>query len=299
MKLGHQLNMTQTQKLVMTPELRQAINVLQLSALELNNFIQEQLLENPLLEVIDEGPPVVNSETVEEGEKFDIEWQEYFNDGSDLGYRHQTKEVIPFEHYVPQTPSLEDFLEEQLRYQKLNDEDMALVQFVIGNLDAWGYFSFPIEETALELEVSPEKLGGIVKLIQTFEPDGVGARNLSECLIIQLRKKNELTPLLEELINEYLEDIGLGKLLRVAGALNISVEELQINVDILKKLNPKPSAGFGSNQETRFIVPDLLIEKIDREYIVLVNDNFIPRIICKIGAIYGSLTNCSAEVLLI
>jgi len=291
-KLGYQLNMTQTQKLIMTPELRQAINVLQLSALELNNFIQDQLLENPLLEVIDEGPPV-NSETADEGEKFDIEWQEYFHDGSDLGYRHQTKEAIPFEHYVPQTPSLEDFLEEQLRYQQLNDEDIALVQFVIGNLDAWGYFSFPTQETALELEVSPEKLEEIVRLVQTFEPDGVGARSLSECLIIQLNKKNKLTPLLERLANEYLEDIGLGKLLKVAVALNISVEELQANVDILKKLNPKPSAGFGSNQETRFIVPDLLIEKIDQEYIVLVNDNFTPRIM--VSEVYKEIINNKQE----
>jgi len=287
-KLGYQLNMTQTQKLIMTPELRQAINVLQLSALELNNFIQEQLLENPLLEVLDEGPPV-NSETSEEGEKFDIEWQEYFHDGSDLGYRHETKEFVPFEQYILQTPSLEDFLEEQLHYQKLNDEDMAMAQFVIGNLDAWGYFPFSIQETALDLEVSPERLEEIVKLIQTFEPDGVGARSLSECLIIQLSKKNKLTPLLEKLANEYLTDIGLGKLLKIAGALNIPVEELQVNVDILKSLNPKPGAGFGSNQETRFIVPDLLIEKINQDYIVLVNDNYTPRIM--VSEVYKEIIN--------
>jgi len=289
-KLGYQLNMAQTQKLIMTPELRQAINVLQLTALELNNFIQDQLLENPLLEITEENPPATN-EPIEEGEKFDPEWQEYFNDGSDLGYQQESKEYVPFEQFVSQTPSLEDFLEEQLLYHKLSEEDLALAQFVIGNLDSWGYFTFPIEETALDLEVKPEKLEEILQLIQTLEPDGIGARNLPECLSIQLRKKNKLTPLLEELISKHLNEIGQGKLAKVAAALNIPIEEVQANVDILKTLNPKPASGFGSNQETRFIVPDLLIEKIDKEYIVLVNDNFTPRLI--VSDVYKSIINNS------
>ncbi|MDN5321904.1 MAG: polymerase sigma-54 factor [Clostridia bacterium] len=286
MKLGYQLNMSQTQKLIMTPELRQAINVLQLSTLELNNFIQEQLLENPLLEIIDEGPQTNNE--IEENEKFDIEWQEYFHDGSDLGYQSETKEYIPFEQFVSQAPSLQEYLEEQLRYQ-LNEKDFSLAQFVIGNLDPWGYCSFPLQETAHDLEVSPEKLEEIIRIIQTLEPDGIGARNLSECLIIQLKKQNKLTPLLEELINYYLNDIGQGKLAKVANSLNIPVEEVQKNVDILKTLNPKPGTGFGSNSETRFIVPDMLIEKIDKEYIVLINDSYTPRLI--VSEIYKEIIN--------
>ncbi|MGI6227067.1 MAG: RNA polymerase factor sigma-54 [Peptococcales bacterium] len=295
MKLGFQLNMSQTQKLIMTPELRQAINILQLSTLDLNNYIQEQLLENPLLEMHDDTSTnnelSDQGEKLDEGEKFDIEWQEYFQDKSDLGYPQENKEYVPFEQYISRTPSLEDFLMEQLLFLKLSEEDLALAQFVIGNLDGWGYFTFPINETAAYLEIQPERLEKVVKIIQTMEPDGIGAKNLPECLMIQLRKKNKLTPLLEKLVTKYLKDIGQGKLAKVATALNIPIEELQANVDILKTLNPKPTSGFNSSQETKFIVPDLLIEKIDQEYIVLVNDNYTPRLV--ISEIYKSIINNS------
>ncbi|NLT94048.1 MAG: RNA polymerase factor sigma-54 [Clostridia bacterium] len=290
MKIGYQLNMLQTQKLIMTPELRQAINILQLTALELNNYIQEQLLENPLLEIVD-GNFAAGSEPLEEGEKMEPEWKEYFSDASDLGYPWEKREYLPFEQFISRTPSLEDFLEEQLRFFKLSEEELTLARFVIGNLDNCGYFPFSIEETALVLEVSPDKLRRIVEFIQTLEPDGIGAKDLPECLIIQLRKKNLLTPLLEELITKYLKDIGQGKLSKIANSLNVSIEEIQKNVDILKTLNPKPASGFGSNQETRFIVPDLLIEKIDNEYIVLVNDNYIPRL--TVSNAYKELINNS------
>lgn len=290
MKLGYELNMTQTQKLIMTPELRQAINILQYSALELNNFIQDQLLENPLLEITEDNTSD-NTESNEVEGKLE-EWQEYLQDKGDLGYQQGVKEQVPFEQFFSQAPTLQDFLEEQILYQKLNDEDRALAQFIIGNLNSWGYFEFSIDETAQALEIKPEKLEEILEYIQnSLEPDGIGARNLSECLIIQLRKKNELTPILEQLACHHLEDIAQGRLLKVAQTLEISVEETQKNVDILKTLNPKPASGFGSNQETRFIVPDLSIEKIDGEYIVLVNDNFMPRLM--VSEVYKQVINNS------
>ncbi|MFZ5945728.1 MAG: RNA polymerase factor sigma-54 [Bacillota bacterium] len=289
MKLGYQLNLAQTQKLIMTPELRQAISVLQLSTLELNTFIQEQLLENPLLEVVDDVSQV-NSEQPENVEKVDVEWEEYFQDGGDLGYRGEAKEHLPFEQYIYQkTPSMQEYLEEQLRYQKLTEEDFALAQFIIGNLDQSGYFTLSIKDTADDLEIKHQKLEEALQLIQSLEPDGIGARDLSECLLIQLRKKNMITPLLEKLISKHLPDIGQGKIVKVGNSLGLSVEEIQAQVDILKTLNPKPGAAFGSNLETRFITPDLMIEKIDNEYIVLVNDSFTPRLI--VSELYKEIIN--------
>ncbi|NLW23950.1 MAG: RNA polymerase factor sigma-54 [Clostridia bacterium] len=290
MKLGYHLNITQTQKLIMTPELRQAINILQLTTLELNNFIEKQLLENPLLDTSDEIQQTI-SEVSEEGEKFDIDWQEYFADGSDLGYSQQReiKEVLPFENVFIKSTSLEEYLEEQLRFQKLSPEELALAQFIIGNLDSRGYFTLNIQEVALDLGVSPEKFTKILKIVQNLEPDGVASTCLEECLIIQLRKKNQLTPLLENLIKNYLKDIGQGKLTKVADRLAIPVQKLQEQVDFLKTLNPKPAAGFGSNQDTRFITPDIIIEKIENEYIVLVNDVSTPRLM--INSLYKEMIN--------
>ena len=225
------------------------------------------------------------------GEKFDIDWQEYFADGSDLGYSQQReiKEVLPFENVFIKSTSLEEYLEEQLRFQKLSPEELALAQFIIGNLDSRGYFTLNTQEVASDLGVSPEKFTKILKIVQNLEPDGVASTCLEECLIIQLRKKNQLTPLLENLIKNHLKDIGQGKLIKVADRLAIPVQKLQEQVDFLKTLNPKPAAGFGSNQDTRFITPDIIIEKIENEYIVLVNDVSTPRLM--INSLYKEMIN--------
>lgn len=289
MKLGYQLNLSQTQKLIMTPELRQAINLLQFSTLELNNYIQEQLLENPLLEIMDESNQS-NSENSEDMEKFDIDWQNYFHDGSDLGYQGESKEYLPFEQFISgNSTSLQEFLEEQIRFLKLDEGELALAEFIIGNLDQRGYFTLPIIQTAQALETEPKKLFKVLKMIQTLEPDGIGARTLEECLLIQLSKRKKLTPLLEKIVKNHLKDIGQGKLVKLANQLSVTIAQLQENVDILKTLNPKPGACFGSAQDTKFIVPDLLIEKIDTEYIVLVNDNYTPRLM--VSEVYKNIVN--------
>ena len=308
MKLGHQLNILQTQKLIMTPELRQAINILQLNSIELSQFIQEQLLDNPLLETVDsedfqareEAANISNDtpasqETVNDSDKSDIDWQEYFIDKSDHGFQFEPKEEITFENFITKTTTLQEYLEEQLRLLSLKDDDNALAHFVIGNLDHRGYCTFTSSQITQDLGVAEEKLESIIKLIQTLEPDGVGARNLQECLIIQLKKKNKLTPLLEEVIIKHLDDIGQGKLNKVANLLGIGVQELQEMVDQLKTLNPKPGVAFGNN-DVRFIVPDIIVEKINGEYIVLVNDVSAPRL--TINELYREiLTNNKADKL--
>ncbi|NMA01259.1 MAG: RNA polymerase factor sigma-54 [Clostridia bacterium] len=296
MRLGQQINLLQTQKLIMTPELRQAINILQLNTLELRNLIQEQLVENPLLETYgeDQDNQEVSLEKEQEKEEFDIDLQEYFSDRSDLGYQSEPKETIPFENFITKSTSMEEYLEEQIKYFNLSDEDFALAQFIIGNLDERGYCNFITAEIAQQLEISEQKVEEIIGLIQRLEPPGIGARNLQECLIIQLRKKGLLTPILHEIITNYLDDLGQGRYVKVATNLEKTVREIQQLVDLLKTLNPKPGASFGSNQEVKFIVPDIIVKKIDEEYIILVNDISIPRL--TINALYkGIMSNEKAD----
>ena len=264
MRLGQQINLLQTQKLIMTPELRQAINILQLNTLELRNLIQEQLVENPLLETYgeDQDNQEVSLEKEQEKEEFDIDLQEYFSDRSDLGYQSEPKETIPFENFITKSTSMEEYLEEQIKYFNLSDEDFALAQFIIGNLDERGYCNFITAEIAQQLEISEQKVEEIIGLIQRLEPPGIGARNLQECLIIQLRKKGLLTPILHEIITNYLDDLGQGRYVKVATNLEKTVREIQQLVDLLKTLNPKPGASFGSNQEVKFIVPDIIVKKL-------------------------------------
>lgn len=291
MRLGQQLNLLQNQKLIMTPELRQAINILQLNSLELKDFILEQLLENPLLDISDEnqGNQEASLEKEQDKEEFDADWQEYFEDKSDLGYQNEPKEAIPFENYITKSVTLEEYLEEQIRYFNLQDEDFALAQFIIGNLDNRGYCNFTATEIAQQLEISEQKVEQTIGLIQGLEPIGIGARDLQECLTIQLKKKGLLTPDLKEVITYYLDDIAQGRYTKVANNLGKTAHDIQQMVDILKTLNPKPGASFGSNLEVKFIVPDIIVEKINDDYVILVNDISVPRL--TINTLYKGIIN--------
>lgn len=274
MKLGYELNLKQTQNLIMTPELQQAINILQLSTLELNQFLEEQIVENPLLEPTGESI----TERLEVKEKDYPEWEEYFNDGRDLGIPREKKERVKYENFLSQETILVDFLEEQLRYSSIKAEEHIIGQFIIGNLDSKGYFILDTNKAIEKLGITIEQFMKVLKLVQSFEPSGIAARDLSECLEIQLKNQGKWDEIYEKILDKYLEAIAKGRTLKVAGLLDISVQKLQEYIDSLKKLNPKPGASFFTNQKPEYIIPDMLIEKREGEYVVIVNDFVTPRL---------------------
>ena len=293
MEQSFQLNLQQTQRLIMTPELRQAIWLLQLSSLELNDFIEEQLLENPVLEVSEEAVSE-NKESLEklEDRDFQFDLDQYFNK-NDSGSWEGAKEGYSYENFVTKDQDLAEYLEEQLLFLDLDRQQIFLTRFIVGNLDRWGYYPYDIEKSAADLGVEEERFMDALKIVQNLEPWGVGARNISECLRIQLIKQKLDTRIMLEIVDKHLPDIAQGKITKVASALNISPAELQKNMDFLKNLNPKPGAAFYSGQDTRFIVPDITIEKVDGEYIILVNDSSSPRLM--INNTYRSIINSNTD----
>ena len=269
--------------MVMTPQLRQAIMVLQLSALELAEYLDQELLENPLLE-LETDSPTDGMEDLEEEESYDIDWQEYFADSSDLGYLGGAGGVCrkpsqhSFEHYCSQEPSLYEHLLWQFHLLVGEGPRRRLGEFILGNLDEYGYLTCSMAEIARLRGVPTGEVARVLDLIKTLDPPGVGAQNLEECLLLQLRALGVEDPLLIQIIREHLPDLAQGGLSRVATQLGVTVQEIQAAADFIRTLDPKPGRGYGSARGGNYIVPDVAVEKVGDDYVIVVNDSTSPRL---------------------
>lgn len=305
MSIGYGLHLEQTQKLIMTPELRQAITVLQLSSLELSNYIELQLQENPLLELREEeqereveasSPEEKLREEETEKKEYDLDWEEYFNDSSDLGAirsERQEHSEYSYDNFLSLAPTLSEHLLLQLNLSPCDKRELVIGEYLLGNLDEYGYLQVPLQEVADRLKAGLPEVERVLTLIQSFDPPGVGARSLQECLLIQVEQLGIENIVLKKLIKDYLVDLGKGKINRIARNLGASVQEVQEAADILKTLDPKPGRNFTRSNDTRYIIPDIVLEKVAGEYIILVNDISIPRI--TINSTYRSVLNKDKE----
>ncbi len=276
MDLGYNLRLEQQQKLIMTPELRQAIKILQLSSVELSEYVNQIVLENPLIDINEETPPV----TLEKKAPLP-DWGEYLRGTHDLSVRSLPREVkaeFPLENLITKGTDLHEYLLSQLGFMSLSATQNRIARYLIGNLDSSGYLVVTIKQAAHDLKVSPEKVEEALSIVQGFDPTGVGARSLRECILIQLKQKNINDQELIDIVENHLENIASGRLNRVAQSLSISVSRVQELADIIKSLNPKPGASFGNGSETRYIVPDVIVERMDNEYIIVISDSRIPHL---------------------
>ncbi len=307
MKMGYEMSLRQLQKLVITPELRQAITVLQLPSLELREYIAAEMRENPVLELMDDpggdglvslhepilretlGPSNGEAEVrapAEGGDRApDIDWQTYFEDASDIG-------VIPrkgapegpdwlYESHVGAEVSFHEHLLFQLRMAPLTPRQMRIGAVIVGAINDNGYLGMTTEEIAVAAGARPDEVEEVLKVIQGFEPPGVGARTLKECLLIQL---GTLGPeagdldLARELILHHLEELADGGFGRLAETLSRTVPEVRQAMEIIRSLDPKPGREFSGSRSTVYVQPDVTVEKVDGEYVVMVTDVSAPRL---------------------
>ncbi len=290
MKMGFELNLSQTQKLIMTPELRQAIQILQFNNVELMEFIYKQLEVNPFLESADSksqesvpGDDRDNDSSYEKNDSSDeIDWKEITERYDDLSYKAYERNADSddkqsFESYTSKKMSLKDHLMVQLGVSVKTNKEKRIGEFIIESLDNKGYLGCSVQDISLLLNEDVIEVERVLRLIQTFDPVGVGARNLSECLMIQLKEKGIQDKNAYIIAENYLEDIATNKVQKIAKDLKISVTRVQSICDIIKMLEPKPSRGFIVDSDNiRYIVPDVTIEKINGEYVIIVNDNNLP-----------------------
>lgn len=286
MKIGYELTIEQTQKLSMTPELIQAIQILQYNNQELNEYIDKELLENPILE------SEYHKESDTEIDIDSLRDQLIQADENVEAYKqwesHSTSDEYSYENFVAFNYTLTEFLIEQLHFSSLKGQDAEIGRYIIENIDDNGYLSMSLEEICSVLDVNLDSCERVLDLIHTFEPSGVGARDLNECLIIQLASLGELTDEIEFIISNRLKDLADNKYALISKEVGISLTEVQEIADLIKTLEPKPGRGFDSDNSIKYIIPDIYVEETNGEYVVSANDGSTPSL--HISSYYNSLT---------
>ena len=298
MRMGYDLVLEQQQKLIMTPELRLALKILQLPTVELEELIKQELESNPVLDVIDHNheEKAENTEVEKEEDKNqidEIDWKEYLQYQGKSYYlennANDDSSELSYDNFITYGDTLKDHLLFQLNTINICKKERGIGQYIIESLDDNGYLSILISEIAEIMKVSIEEVEKVLKIVQGFDPAGVGAENLSECLLIQTRLKGIKDEKLEIIIKEHLDDIAGNRITNIAKKLSISVGEAQKYSDIVKSLEPKPGRSFFCGSECRYVVPDVFIEKIDGEYVIIINDNYGSRLM--INRYYKNIIN--------
>jgi RNA polymerase sigma-54 factor len=282
MLLEHGISLEQTQRLVLTPELRQAIAILQLGTVDLAQYVENEMLENPLLEQNDEEPGDARPEENDSR----IDWITYLSESEQLDYRYTEQapadqgepERTNWDSYMAQVPGLGEHLTLQLHLTLSDPGQIMIGEFLIGNIDEHGYLQVDLEETCQACTCSLEDAGAVLRVVQSFDPPGVGGRSLSECLLIQLEQRGLRDAVMEQLVNRHLDGLAAGKVSRIAKDLGITDQEAQSRVEVIRSLDPKPGCNFSRPGETRYIVPDVVVELVGDEYVVMVNDTMVPRL---------------------
>jgi len=300
MEMKHSLHLSQTQKLIMTPRLQQALKLLQVPTLELQQILKQEVLQNPLLEEVDEvteqedidkeasADEQNNEESDDPAEEDPIDWSEYLQDGSlDRTYVPPSESSVEFLEKVPATrTTLAESLLEQLHFLNLPAEHMKIAEFLVGSIDERGWLVTPVEEIAQALDRPLIEIENVLRLVQALEPAGVGARDLRECLLIQLDARGERDSLAWQMIHDHFDHLVNRRFPEIARLLKVSVLEVQEAADGIATLHPRPGT-LVSAEDPKYVVPDLIVERVDDEYVVMLNDRNVPRL--RISSAYGDV----------
>ena len=299
-----------TQKLVMTPMLQQAIKLLPMARLELAQLIRQEIIENPVLEELleeeNENEQENSQKEKEPNEDFnsdneqspnsqdqEIDWDSYFQGNIDQGMSVESYTERPsIESTYKKEATLADHLMWQLDLSVDSDSDKFIGSCIIGNIQNDGYLCADLQEIAEICNTEEKNVLRVLKIVQSFEPAGVAARTLKECLMIQARTLSEKKPYVEVLIENYLERLEDRFLPKVASELKVDVEEVLDALKIIRDLCPKPGLLF-SSERVDYVVPDLVVVKTEKGYDVVLNDDGVPNL--RISPYYHNLLKTTKE----
>jgi RNA polymerase sigma-54 factor len=322
MSLELKQHMKLSQQLVMTPQLQQAIKLLQLSRMELVDYIRDEMEQNPLLEdgegiepsidekepgeasleadnTVPEAPPEpTRTEEVkgEEGENRDVDWEQYLESYQTLGStapsgKEGPNEDLPsFEANLVKRTSLFDHLAWQLGMIRLEEDEERAALLILGNLDDNGFFKLegfegdPLIRVAREAGVTITAAERALRIIQRLDPVGVGARDLQECLLIQARQLGEPEDgLVVRIIRNHLKQLEQRNLPAIAKVLGLPIEEVAAAVKVIASMEPRPARNF-SGEEPQYITPDVYVYKVGDKYMTVLNDDGLSKL--RISATY-------------
>jgi RNA polymerase sigma-54 factor len=290
--------MHQTQNLslqqVLAPQLQQSLLILQAPLLELRNLVQQEMETNPVLEELPDAPnPDAPAESAESETppddnfkeefdklaKLDEEWRDYMAQSSSYSGRSQEQEDKRqfFFDSIPTQETLQQHLMSQLNQQMLNGDDRKTAELTIGNIDDNGFLQTTPEEMALNTGIAQEDFENMLTLIQSFYPPGVGARDLRECLLIQLKREGKQSSLEYKIISEHMADLGKRRFPEIARRMGISAEQVQKCANNIAQLDPRPGAIFAEAPKN-YVLPDVTVEKVNSNYQVILNGEQIPHL---------------------
>ena len=260
------------QRKLLVPELRKSLKILTLSCLDLKSILEEELINNPLLDEFQPSEITINSGTIS-SPPYDFSGK----NTQDLDFRL---------NLLTKMSSLQDILLRQLGMFANSNEQLSIGQEIIGNIDENGYLKASVDEISSPLNVTAEKVENVLKLIQKFEPAGVGARTVSECLLIQLDFFKDSEPLIRKIIESHLQDVAKKNYGHIAKSLKEPLEKIEPVIKKILKLDPKPGRNY-STEEIHHIIPDIIIDQKGEDLMVTVNDANMP--ILRINKTYEGM----------
>ena len=291
-----------TMQQVLAPQLQQSLHILQAAALELQNIVQQELQTNPVLEE-EVGTFDGEEGSKEDGEfqeeferlaKLDEEWRDYMSQSVSYSSRNPEDEERRqfFFDSIATQETLQRHLWEQLNTAEVNKSQREAAELIIGNMDDLGFLQASLEEISQNTSHPSEELEEMLNLIQTFHPVGVGARDLRECLLIQLRRLGKEHSLEYQIVDEHLEDLGRKRLPELARRLGVSVDQIQRAANFISTLDPKPGQIFTSDPNN-YVLPDVSVDKVGEDYTVSLNSDQVPHL--RISKTYKDLMTQGAN----
>jgi RNA polymerase sigma-54 factor len=306
--LQPKLHLKVTQKQILTPGLVQMVSVLALNRLELREMINQEMVANPVLEEIgDDGlasedysdenfvksetEKVPETEAANPFDEFDINsfFSQYLDSGGDAGGERSEREEIErpsFDRFLASPQGLAEHLEWQLRSSICSTTVREIAEAIIGNLSEDGYLTATLEELAQQGRYSMEDVEEALAVVQELDPIGVGARDLRECLLLQLKAYDPQNTLAQQIVSDYLKQVQNNQFKEISRALNRPVELVKRAVDAIKKLDPRPGLRYNKT-EARLVEPDVYIRKVDEEWQVYMNEDDLPQL--RLSPVYRRL----------
>ncbi|MHC4598053.1 MAG: RNA polymerase factor sigma-54 [Planctomycetota bacterium] len=289
------------QRLKLAPQIIQSIEILQLPLLELDRLIKQELEENPVLE-IKELPPEEKSKEEKEKEKeadkdgeyeklaeLEGDWPDYFGQGRvDKGSLEKDKKLEAMQNTAARPVSLQEFLFQQFNLLNVSPVERKIGEKIIFNIDDNGYLQYPLEEV-FDFEsdgATRHEVEQVLLKVQNLDPPGVGGRDTVEVLLLQLDPNDPTLLTKEKLIRNHLDDLHKNRLPRVAKAMNLSIDDVKRLISEISILNPRPGALY-SNEAPQYIIPDIIVEMINGEYIIRLEDRYVPSL--RISGMYRRL----------
>src|SRR5215212_821372 len=292
MAIQQKLHTRLVQKLILTPSLQQAIKLLPMSTLELADLLNQEMVENPLLEEVpteelqpaeqQQQPEKSAEQPAEKGDSWDdADYEYFFGDYLDDGYRSRTpsevKELPPIENTLSTASSLSDHLLWQLSLQTNDERLKEIGRAILGNLDDDGYLVASVEEIAAMGEWPVADVERALQHVQTFDPIGVAARDLQECLWLQIRHLGlEGTPT-EKIVTEHLRLLQNHQVPEIARKRGMSIDDLKEHVEIIRNLDPKPGSRYNPSQ-SQYVIPDVYVVKVEDQYVAMLNEEGLPQL---------------------